>query len=240
MLWLTTLIACDWFWGSPPPEETRGEPAEEPVADLRPAVDPKAGLGAVEKGASMMAAPPIEPVVSRSGVGFITHQTSRGDLEKKLGADAVTDHRFDQGEGTFLPGLRVLGDTPYELLLQSDGKTVERIQVVGNAYRLDNGIHVGSSFAELERAHGDFHMFGYGWDYGGTLVDEGFEPPGFQIAVRTRPDDPGKRDWSAKAREILSGGDRRFASSHEGMDEIRPRVHEVVLVWRDEAGKRRK
>ncbi|MEM6927798.1 MAG: hypothetical protein AAF602_12775 [Myxococcota bacterium] len=236
MLWLT-LIACG-FEAEVPESPAEVEAAVEEALENVANVAPEAALGRVA--VDDAEPPPIEPVVTIDGVGFVGHDTTRKQLEKKLGAQAIAEHRFDQGEGMYLPGLQVLGGTPYELLLQTDGETVERIEIVGDAYRLANGLHVGSTMAELTTALGAFEIFGYGWDYGGTVVTrDGFEGPGFQLAVRTEPVEREAKAWSATAQEVLRGGDRRFASTHEAMGELDPHVSKMTLVWRESAKDKR-
>ncbi len=247
MLWLT-LMACGFFEAEAPeaPEAAVAEAPEAEVAveaavaeddgDSKLVVDPKAGLGRINGAALAAEAPPSEPppfdaVISRKGIGFIGHDTTRKQLERKLGKDAVREHSFDQGEGIMMPGLEILPDTPWTLRLQTDGKTIERIEVVGEGYRLGNGLHVGSDFAELKRSLGNFEVYGWGWDMGGTVVSEPPSDEGYQLAVRT---EPAKRArWSAKAQQVLHGGDQRFASTHEAMDELDPHVSGITLVWRD-------
>lgn len=235
MLWLTWM-ACGLEALLAPEEPASNEVvvAEEAAA----AIVPEAALGQV-RGTPKTEAPPFEPTVTLQGVGFIGHETKKKVIEKRLGKDAVADYQFDQGEGNFLPGLQVLGGTPWELLLQTDGETIERIQIVGEGYQLGNGLHVGSTFDELKRALGEFEMFGWGWDYGGTLAVEPPKKSGYQLAVRTEP--AKDRKWSKKAREVLRGGDRKFASSHEAMAELNPHVASITLIWKDvavEANKR--
>lgn len=221
MLFLA-VAACTSVDEAPDPVVTQGA-----VAEVLPAGNGAAAPPAVAR----TPAPPIDPVITRAGVGFVHHDTDRATLVAKLGEDAIAPITFDQGEGMTMPGLEVLAGTPFALRLQTDGTTVERIEVVGDAYRLDNGLHLGSSFAELREALGPFMIFGYGWDYGGTVVDKGFRPPGYQLAIRTEPaPHDGKR--SAAAQAVLGGGDRHFSSTHDGVTELAPQVAAITLVWR--------
>ena len=232
MRWLTWL-ACGTAL-----DDARPEVSDEVVTVAERAAAavlaaPKAGIGAMSEAKGELVPPPFEPIAKQSGVGLIGHETSRKQLERAVGKDHVVDHRFDQGEGIFLPGVKVMPGTPYELNLQTDGETIERIEIVGGAIALDNGVRVGSTLAELRTTLGPFEMFGFGWDHGGTLIASGFEPPGFEVAVQTQPADPKGHTFTPKGLEVLRGGDQRFPSTHPGLDEIEPRVTSITLVWRD-------
>jgi len=44
---------------------------------------------------------------------------------------------------------------------------------LGPAWRTPEGIGVGSTLEDLEKAIGPFNVLGFGWDYGGTVMLEG-------------------------------------------------------------------
>ncbi|MEN0061663.1 MAG: hypothetical protein AAGA48_05900 [Myxococcota bacterium] len=230
MLWLTLAACGTETLVDPAPGEAAVEAAPEVVPSEAPTENPASQPLAIPVDA------PIEPIVSTTGVGFIGHDTTRAMLVEKLGEAAITETKFDLGEGMFAPGLEVLGGTPYALRLKTDGTTVDRIQVLGEAYRTDNGLQLGASLGDLRAALGDFKLYGYGWDWGGTVVATPVRESSFRLAVGTQPRHQPKRGdthWSKAAQAILSGGDRQFSSDTEGLEEIDPYVATITLVWRE-------
>jgi len=234
MVWFVWLACSSQDEAAKPEVQKNVEAAAEAVLE-----NPKLATGAVSsvEKARPTNPPPLEPVVTKSGIGFLAHDTSRRKIERKLGGDKVVEHRFDQGEGIFLPGLKLLPGTPWELNLQTDGETIERIEVIGSGYELASGVRLGASLSDLREALGPFELYGYGWDHGGTLLTPDFEPPGFQIAVQTEPAKHDEAGLGPKGREVLRGGESTFPSTHPGLDELEPHVASITLVWRGASGR---
>jgi hypothetical protein len=92
------------------------------------------------------------------------------------------------------------------------------------------GVSLGTRLSALERLNGrPFRLFGFAWDYGGTVADwEGGRLdalwPGQLVRLRLQPE--GGAD-GALAR--LVGGERLFSSAHPAMRALDPRVYDLAV-----------
>jgi hypothetical protein len=110
-------------------------------------------------------------VVPGDRVGLVTTTTTYEDLVDLYGEAALEDVNVHQGEGLFLPGTRVnQGDRSFSVVWSDETRTaIQTVQDFGSAWQVDPGIGVGTSFADLQSKLGTFELYGFGWDYGGTL-----------------------------------------------------------------------
>lgn len=127
--------------------------------------------------AALAAAPaPDRMIVPRLHVGPVNGGTTREDLEKLFGAAAVEMTEVDVGEGTTEPGAvvrRGKSDAFTVLWVDSSARGVKQVRELGKDWSLPGGVHVGSSFEEVEKALGPFQMAGFQWDYAGTILLDG-------------------------------------------------------------------
>jgi hypothetical protein len=107
--------------------------------------------------------------------------------------------------------------------------------VIGSAWRTRSGVRIGSTLKELEKLNAKaFALAGFGWDYGGTVVDwrdgdlaDEFDSGSGRTLVRLRPEPDA--DYSA----VL--GDSTFLSSEPAMQAIAPYVGSIVLHFAQES-----
>ena len=117
------------------------------------------------------------------------------------------------------------------------GKTAKEIKEIGitlgdkPTYKFANGIGIGSSLNELQKANinGDFDFYGLGWQYGGIILNKTatgdfFERfPCFTAYFRT------KDDTYDKVQSIM--GEEKFKASKVGEKEARELIiAEITLV----------
>ncbi len=174
-------------------------------------------------------------------VGAITRTASELALVRVYGRKNVRNQDIDVGERTLERGTVVFPDEPLKsaAILWKDlsyNQTPERVQITGSRtlWRTAQGITLGTSLREIERANGRrFVLTGFGWDYGGTIIswergrlERAFTANG-RVILRLRPPAGLARKATAPAL-----GDREFRSSDSVMQRINPRVYQIIIEFR--------
>lgn len=186
----------------------------------------------------------IEPAAR---IGPVNRTASHQTLLAKLGEKNVQRAKIDIGEGQTEPGTVLYPEDPTRKLsilwksssTLSGPKTV-RINSPGSKWRTPKGIGMGTSLKEIEKINGKpFVLAGFGWDYegtilhcnGGRLSELGVEKNGdiqrSGLIVRLGPSSESQSD---KTYESVIG-DRRFLSAVPAMQELNPRVYEIVVLF---------
>ncbi|NJN22934.1 MAG: hypothetical protein HC812_19370 [Leptolyngbya sp. RL_3_1] len=164
--------------------------------------------------------------------GPVSPETSRADLVALFGPDALEDVAVAAGEGTTEPGTRVdLGpEQSFSVVWVDDTQTRPLlVKDFGSVWRTPAGIGLGMTAAELEAVLGPFDFYGFGWDYGGTVVLEGTaldEDYGLLI-IRLQPDSDGNTAPSASLQAVM--GDRIFNSTDVNLSELGVTVDMMIL-----------
>jgi hypothetical protein len=107
--------------------------------------------------------------------GPVSAASTLTQLQQKLGAANAKADSLDVGEGIVEPGVVLFPQDStrraYLYWLDTLGFTRPSAVVLrdrGSRWRLPQGIHIGTTLAELERINGrPFTFSGFGWDYGG-------------------------------------------------------------------------
>ena len=163
--------------------------------------------------------------------------SSVADLQAHFGRGNVTQARLrPTEEGAGVVGTIIYaGDAKRRLEIEwkarSFGRSPARVTVYGTAseWGVAPGITLGTSLEEIERLNGGpFTLTGFGWEYsgtvlgwnGGALTPLGKATP--RAVIRLRP---------APAREQEVRGDREFRSDSAPMQELNPRVYELVIDY---------
>lgn len=115
---------------------------------------------------------------------LITATTSLEELKAKLGDAVIAKDSIYIGEGYYEVGTTIYKGTPNELqVLWKDTlnfKNPSSVLIGGSStanatatqWHTDSGIKIGTSLKELEKINGKAFLFsGFGWDYGGQVVD---------------------------------------------------------------------
>ncbi|MBL7648093.1 MAG: hypothetical protein JNK74_18065 [Candidatus Hydrogenedentes bacterium] len=185
-------------------------------------------------------------IVPGERVGPITPTSSAADLIAVYGAENVRDEPYPLGEGETEPGTAIFpGDPTRRVLIlwnDLDKKALPlaaRIDGAGSQWKTAEGLAVGTSLKRVEELNGKpFLLYGFGWDYGGQLVDSNggalkdlpHEDPegGFRggaLLLTFQPD--------AGADDSTVLGDSTFSSDLPAMQSVDPKVSMIIVSFPD-------
>ena len=223
---------------SEPTEESSATPAPE-VALETPEITPTLPVSAV-------VAVDDSLIVPGERVGLMTATASAADLIAAYGAENVRDEPYPLGEGESESGTVIFPDDPAKrvLILWNDLEKkamplAARIDGAGSQWKTAEGLAVGSTLKSVEQLNGKpFMLYGFGWDYGGQLVDSNggalkdlpHEDPegGFRggaLLLTFQPD--------ANADDSAVLGDGTFSSDHPAMQTLDPKVSTIIVNFPD-------
>ncbi|MBD2232039.1 hypothetical protein [Phormidium tenue] len=216
---LVPLAACQLQEARP--EAQPSEPAipAEPSAAVAPSVPGESSDGLVIPG---------------ERVGPVTAQTSRADLANFYGEAALSDRPISLGEGSTEVGTVVNSGTDQQFAVVWADAAQSRPRLIkdfGPAWQIPEGLGVGASYAAVQAVLGDFDLYGFAWDYGGTIVLEGTALAQYDNALwlRLAPSD-GAIAAHLEAYEAMMG-DEIFASSDPNLTMLAPSVYEMVVSF---------
>ena len=112
-----------------------------------------------------------------NGFGPIDASADLASLQAKFGQENVKAGDVYLGEGTVGPGAIVFPNTPEQVEVyfgtENSGEPgFARTEETDSKWRTANGLHIGSSLAELNRLNGTpVSFYGFDWDYGGSVAD---------------------------------------------------------------------
>jgi len=171
-------------------------------------------------------------VVPGVRVGSVTRNTTRQDLVKRFGAARLKDQPVSIGEGFTEPGTRVnLGSKRSFTVVWTDASRTKpkEIRNLGSDWRTAQGIGIGTSLAQLQQKLGTFKLYGFAWDYGGTVVLEGTKLANYKdvliLRLRTAPNAAVRspNDYQAVT------GDSLFSSTNPHLSPLKPEVGEMIV-----------
>lgn len=127
-------------------------------------------------------------LISCEGIGRVNFSMTYADLEKNFGKDKIKSDTTFAGT-PMMDGERTDEDRIYTTIEAPEGKIyvtwaadkvakeIEKISInIADKpkFKFANGIGIGSSFNELRKANtnGDFDFYGFGWQYGGIIINE--------------------------------------------------------------------
>jgi hypothetical protein len=173
--------------------------------------------------------------------GAITRKTTEADLIRIYGKENVTDGEINIGEGELERGTILYPNDPNRILhviwKNPEMKTFpKRIQLTGESSRWKTvfNITLGTTLKELEQLNRrPFRLLGFGWDYSGTVYSwsDGVLSRCCQsqgIFMRLIPAVEGEV-YSRLGGQVR--GDREYSSGHPAMQELNPRIYQIVFQW---------
>ncbi len=172
-------------------------------------------------------------IVPGDRVGPIASDTSRDRLVELFGEAALTDTEVAVGEGFTESGTVVAegSDDTFAVIWVDDSQTEPAtVKDFGPAWQTPEGIGIGTSFAELQDILGPFELYGFGWDYGGTLVLEGSNLSDYygSLILRVQPADPDLFQQQPGAFQALLG-DKLIFSDEPSLLDLNLVVSEMIV-----------
>ncbi|NEP01771.1 MAG: hypothetical protein F6K58_24570 [Symploca sp. SIO2E9] len=171
-------------------------------------------------------------VIPGERVGSVTSNTSRQQLTKLFGEEHLTDEQVHMGEGFTQPGTRVNLDPERSFTIvwaDSNRLQVQEVRNLGSDWQTPQGIRVGTTLAQLQEQLGSFEIYGFAWDYGGTVLLQGSKLAEYEqlliLRLQTAPDAAQKSPQDYQA--VL--GDGTFSSSNPHMGRLNLKVGEIIV-----------
>ena len=207
---------------------SRVDPAPQSVASPAPNNQPP--KTAVTPASDLL---PDTLIVPGERVGPITRTTTRKDLVEQFGEALLADEAVPVGEGMTQPGTAIdLGPERSLKVVWTDSSYTQPAEVrdLGPVWRTEQGIGVGISLADLETQLGEFQLYGFGWDYEGTVLLEGTQLSQYQglLFLRLRPESDAAKRFPDDYTKVL--GDGLFSSSNPHIQVLAPTVYEAVVL----------
>ncbi|MGB3308418.1 MAG: hypothetical protein WBG32_02305 [Nodosilinea sp.] len=173
-------------------------------------------------------------VIPGQRVGPVTAETSRADLAARYGEDALEDAPIPMGEGTTEPGTVVTPgpDQQFSVVWQDASQTRPwLIKDFGPTWQTPEGLGVGVPYSDVEAVLGDFQLYGFEWDYGGTVVLEGsqLDQHDGYLLLRLSPAATAV-DQRPEAYQAVIGSEL-FASDHPSLDVLDLSIDEIVVYF---------
>jgi hypothetical protein len=172
-------------------------------------------------------------VVPGEQVGEITRNTSRQELAEIFGEANLADEEVPVGEGFVEQGTVVNpgGDRSVAVLWADRDRTQpQSVRILSADWQTPEGIGLGTSFAELQEKLGEFQLYGFGWDYGGTLILE--ETPlavyDGSLILRVQPVEQ-VEDQTGAIQAVM--GDQPYSSNDPHFQELGLQVNEMVVEF---------
>jgi hypothetical protein len=205
-------------------------PAEQRIPPARPVAPSGTGSPATADTCTAVADPRDRTICLPGRVGPITPRSTRDELAAAFGPASLEDMNAYVGVGFSVTATRVGGTASDSIVVTWTDRTRTKIGGVrdlGAAWRTPEGIHVGSSLAEVEAAFGAVQVLGFGWDYSGTIMLPDDHSLKGILFVRT---EPSINDADAKSRV---SGDRPFPPTDVNVQTLKPIVRSIEVHWAD-------
>lgn len=171
-------------------------------------------------------------VVPGQRVGQVTSTTSRQQLAEIYGEANLSDTEVHVGEGFMEPGTVVsLGNQPQFAVVWLDDSRSRPLMAKDFSpdWKTPEGIGVGTPYATLQQTLGSFQLYGFGWDYGGTLSLEGSQIDQYYglLLLRLEPS-TSAMDANPEALQATMG-DRLIPSTDSNLAQLDISVSSMVV-----------
>ncbi|MBD2256560.1 hypothetical protein [Pseudanabaena sp. FACHB-2040] len=171
-------------------------------------------------------------VVPGERVGPIRPTTSRAELAELFGEEQLRDEEINVGEGFTEPGTVVdLGEDRRLTVVWTDDSRSKPLMAkdFGSDWKTPEGLGLGTSMAELKQELGDFELFGFGWDYGGSIVLENTALDEYHgdLFLRVRPSQATIEQHREAYEAVV--GDAVFESTDPHMEPLEPVVYDMTV-----------
>ena len=172
-------------------------------------------------------------IVPGKSVGAVTAKTTRADLVKIFGESKLKDDVVLEDEGTIsVPVTKVnLGGEKYFTVAWEEDtrETLLYVRDFGSAWKTPEGIHVRTTFKELQEKLGDFKLTGLGWDYGGFINLETTKLSDYQglLSLKVAPGEEAIKKYAQQYEAVLS--DRELSSTNPNWQPLDLKVSQMTV-----------
>ncbi len=175
---------------------------------------------------------PDTQIIPGVRVGSVTSTTTRQELAEKFGEDRLMDEEVNVGEGFTESGTRVdLGPEHSFSVIWTDNTQSQPLEVrnLGTAWEIPEGIGIGTSFAELQQVLGTFELYGFAWDYGGTILLDGTQLAEYEpfLVMRVQPSSNVAVQNEADYQAVI--GDSLYDSTNPHFQSLNLTVDEMIV-----------
>jgi hypothetical protein len=192
-------------------------------------------LSATAPGIAITAQPPNQTddlVVPGTRLGPVTANTSRQQLAQLYGEANLKDGQIPVGEGFTELGTIVAQGTDHQftLLWLNQQRTKPLLaQDLGPAWKTPEGVGVDLPYTDLQAILGKFEVYGFEWDYGGTVSLQGshLEKYARQLFLRLVADPAAIVSQPQAYRAVM--GDRLFASTDPNLARLNLKVKTMIV-----------
>jgi predicted small lipoprotein YifL len=221
------LAACGGPATTEPPEDnlTSGEATEVPAQDT----DTADAEHAQEDGEPVAK---DHTIIPGERIGPVTSETSRDELADIYGEEKLTDQPIAMGEGTTEPGTLVdLGPDQQFAIVWRDATQAEPLLAkdFGSAWQTPEGLGVGVPYATVKSVLGNFQLYGFAWDYEGSLVLEGSNLDQYygDLLLRVRPSQESVEAHPKEYQAVM--GDALFAGDDPNLNALDIEVYDMTI-----------
>ncbi len=239
LITLLGLGACDRTTTSlnTPPTKTMTEAPSAPEETETGAKAPSNANDAVAEDAVAEDAVAEDAVViPGQRVGQVTASTSRQQLAELYGEANLTDTEIQMGEGFTEPGTVVsFGNQPQFAVVWLDASRSRPLMAkdFNPDWKTPEGIGVGTPYTTLQTQLGSFQLYGFGWDYGGTLSLEGSQLDRYYGELLLRVD-PSEASIEANREAFeASMGERLIPSTDPNLAQLDISVTDMMVYLND-------
>ena len=176
-------------------------------------------------------------IIPGDRVGDITTNTDRDELTKLFPANIakLEDIEVHLGEGFTTEGTQVeiSGENKLTIVWKNKEKNqIEKVVDFGSAWYLPEDIHVDMEWESLLAKLGEFELFGFRWDYGGTLQLEGTPLEKYQdyLIIRVTPSEEAISS-NVEALNAVSG-ERLIESKNPNLQQLDLKVSEIIVIFK--------
>jgi hypothetical protein len=176
-------------------------------------------------------------IIPGERVGEITANTNREQLAELFPPNVATlqDVEVPLSEGMTAIGTKVeiSKENQFTIIWKNEEKSqVEKIVDFGSAWNLPEGIHVNTTWKVLQEKLGEFQLFGFRWDYGGTLQLEGTPLEEYKdyLIIRVAP----SLEAISSNTEALNAvsGERLIESKNPNLQQLNLKVSEIIVIFK--------
>lgn len=175
-------------------------------------------------------------IIPGERVGEITANTNREKLTQLFPPTIakLKDVEVPLGEGMTAQGTKVeiSKENQFTIIWKNEEKSqVEKIVDFGSAWNLPEEIHVNTTWKVLQEKLGEFQLFGFRWDYGGTLQLEDTPLEEYQdyLIIRVAP----SLEAISSNTEALNAvsGERLIESENPNLQQLNLKVSEIIVTF---------